>query len=214
MGQFYEYLLVFVAYWWALVPGGILALDSTLETYFESYRRRLDKIGSRATRTRFLFIITLLAVFLAGFLAWKDERNKVNQPQAKSLSLGKWDSWRADKSIIDRFREPINQYTNAHIIFFDPTHRVFAERLASALEIAGWVVNFTKTAQGPYNPHYYGGIEVKGFNRHLVEITVSVLRESGLAGVKSEIETTQLNPKDTGYERARNRVNILIGYEE
>jgi len=83
MGQLYEYLSAFIEYWWALLAGGLLAVDSTIEYYYEGYRRRLNKFISLKTRRRILFAATLIAVFLAGFFAWKDESIKVKDKQAE-----------------------------------------------------------------------------------------------------------------------------------
>ena len=140
--------------------------------------------------------------------------NDAETEQTPNTPKTRLNDWSADEKIIKSLSSRANQYTNVKIIYFDSRNFPFSERLASAFELAGWKVNFNKTAQGNYNPHYYGGVEVKGDNRILVESVATILESSGCIGVTKVIGTAEIKPGHPKYQHAQNKIHITIGYEE
>jgi len=122
--------------------------------------------------------------------------------------------WRTTEETTKSLKSISNDHTNVKIIYFDSRNFPFSERLASAFKLSNWPVNFNKTAQGNHNPHYHGGIEIRGENRILVESIVSILESTGCAGVKGIIRETDIKPGQSKYDYAHHKIYITIGYEE
>jgi hypothetical protein len=77
VGTLYEYCSALLVYWLFLIPGGLFTVDTTLEYLWKGYRQWLDRFISREARRKLVVGTALAGVFLAGFLAWKDEHDKV-----------------------------------------------------------------------------------------------------------------------------------------
>ncbi len=86
MGNGCEYIFAVFVYWWALIPSGVFAVDSTLEYFWEGYRRWLDRYITKENRRTLIFVVSVLGIFLAGFLAWRDEHLEVKKLQAGSAT--------------------------------------------------------------------------------------------------------------------------------
>jgi hypothetical protein len=139
----------------------------------------------------------------------KDNKNIGDLPSIKWLN-----DWTPTDKFVRSLQDLANQYTNVKLTYFDASHFPFVERLSSTFAHAGWKVNFNRTAQGLYNPHYFGGIEIKGSNRYLVETISLSLKETGCPGVVSLIEATQISQDNPKFEYTCNGIWIRIGYVE
>jgi hypothetical protein len=71
--DFYSYLWLLAGYAKWLLTGGPFLVDTALKKYRPNWAAWLDKIILPETRRRFEIGLLLLAVFIAGFLAWRDE---------------------------------------------------------------------------------------------------------------------------------------------
>jgi hypothetical protein len=73
MGEFSEYLWALAGYGKWLLTGGPFLVENIIKRVKPSWIQWLDKKISAAIRLRFEIAIILIAVFVAGFLAWRDE---------------------------------------------------------------------------------------------------------------------------------------------
>jgi hypothetical protein len=74
-GDLYAYLLAVFSYWKWAVTGGPFLLDNIVKRVAPEWMKRLDTMVPPPIRTKYEIRIMLLAVFLAGFLAWRDEHH-------------------------------------------------------------------------------------------------------------------------------------------
>lgn len=156
----------------------------------------------------------ILALVAIGTV-WSAYRlGRETSPEDTTVTTKPLASWRVTTDFTKTLRALANEHTNVKIIYFHPPHLPYVQRLAAAFELSGWAVNLNKTAQGPYNPHYYSGIEIKGDNRHLVETIAIQLEKSGCVGIKTQIGATNIKQDSPQYQHARHKVWITIGYEE
>jgi hypothetical protein len=75
MADFYEYLWALVGYGKWLITGGPYLVDNIVRRVWPTGSQWLDKRLSPTTRTRCELWIVFSAIFLAGFLAWRDEHS-------------------------------------------------------------------------------------------------------------------------------------------
>src|SRR5918911_55189 len=81
MGAIYEYILSVIWHWWWLVTAVLFVIDKTLEWFWSGYREWLTRTFPLELRRRVLWRALLVCVFVSGFLAWKEERGKVEDKQ-------------------------------------------------------------------------------------------------------------------------------------
>jgi len=74
--SFYLYLAAIWKHWWAFMMAGPLVLDECLRWISPRSKAWLDRIDRRKRR-RFEIGLMLAGIFLAGFLAWEDEHEKL-----------------------------------------------------------------------------------------------------------------------------------------
>ena len=122
--------------------------------------------------------------------------------------------WRNGENTITTLRGLRNEHTTVKIIYFDKRNFPFAERLAATFQLADWIVEFNKSAQGDRNPRYFGGIEVKGDNKVLVEIISNLLRSTGCRDIREIVGATGISIGDARYVKAKNKIYLTIGYEQ
>jgi hypothetical protein len=88
MADFYRYLMALIPYWWGLIPGGIFAVDSALDYFWDGYRKWLDRYVSREKRRRLIYLVFVVGILVSGFLTWRDENKKVVGLEAKLKARG------------------------------------------------------------------------------------------------------------------------------
>jgi hypothetical protein len=120
--------------------------------------------------------------------------------------------WKASPDFVRGISALRNEHTNVNITYYDQRHHNFAQRLSAAFEAAGWEVNFNRTAQSPWNPHHFSGIEIYGHSRYFVETIFSLMNE--LRGIRIRIEDNKIPRTNPKYQYVANSVYITIGFEE
>jgi hypothetical protein len=140
-------------------------------------------------------------------------RSAAPDGRAHSDSDKSWLDWRPTPAFIAKVSSAKNQDSSISIDYFDQRDRLFAERISAAFKSAGWVTEFNGTAQHPFNPHYFGGIEVKGDNRYVVEAIVSALAESGVAA-NATVQPVRINPSNPKYRYSLNRIYLIVGFKD
>ncbi len=128
-------------------------------------------------------------------------------------SIPRLNNWRTRESTISMLRGLRNEHTTVKVIYFDKRNFPFAERLATTFQLADWIVEFNKSAQGDRNPHYFDGIEIKGDNRTLVETVSNILRSTGCHDIREIVGATKISAGHEKFRRAQNKIYISIGYE-
>jgi hypothetical protein len=73
MGELWEYLIVLAGYGKWILTGGPFLAENIVKRVKPSWTQWLDKRIAAATRVRIEVGIIIVAVFFAGFLAWRDE---------------------------------------------------------------------------------------------------------------------------------------------
>jgi hypothetical protein len=87
MGEFYEYLLALAGYGKWLLSGGPYLLETLVKRLKPSWIERLNSVVSAKARLRAETGIVMMAIFFAGFLAWRDEHIARQGAERKILSL-------------------------------------------------------------------------------------------------------------------------------
>jgi hypothetical protein len=82
-----RYLWALLQYWWLIVSGILLSGEQVLEVFFPRLRERLNRFISKARRQRALTMLAFAAVFLSGFLAWRDQDAARQRAEATSAAL-------------------------------------------------------------------------------------------------------------------------------
>jgi len=194
--------------WWHWLSAGGVAAMTIIVAWLEQQPRII------------LFLAGLISfammVFIWGCMVANRRPKSTGNAIAsvENLNILRLTQWRPKKAFIGAATSLRRDLSRIKIIYFYQPHFPFAERLAAAFELAGWSVNFNRTAQGMHIPHYRGGIEVRGVNRHLVEATTEMLDQSGCVGTRMDITTNNISQDNPKYEMVQNSIRITIGYEE
>lgn len=122
--------------------------------------------------------------------------------------------WNALSSQLKMLR---SEGSNAHLLFVEGK-RPTADRIRSALDLAGWETSFVPSAFDQYPQggvgKYYSGIEVKGHNRILAESVADALLQVGLANVYTTVEPLKMSLESPRRNRLQHRVTIMVGYDK
>jgi hypothetical protein len=81
--MFVAYLWAVSAHGWWLLTSGPYALDPVLDSQIDSYRSWRARNFSFAVWQRMKIILALVGLFLAGFFAWRDEHQEVENLKAQ-----------------------------------------------------------------------------------------------------------------------------------
>jgi hypothetical protein len=112
--------------------------------------------------------------------------------------------------LVSVLRRDHTEQSHAEVIFVDPARFPLAKKIADVFELAGWEVNFNSQAQ---QREYLPGVEVHGYNKHLVDEVVSALRAAGCPKV---VERAERHPTiGAGHPKhlfVQNRINVSVGY--
>jgi hypothetical protein len=209
----------------AISKGVLLWLGSQHQIYPEQWVARLIGIAESGVTSYpaiswiIAGLIGLVGIFVGPVvLSWGVKTfGQVPPPEQlwpANVASQRLNDWRAGENTIRTLSGLTNKHSNVKIVYFDNRNFPFAERLAAAFKLAGWAVNFNKTAQGNYNPHYVKGVEVKGDNRILVESISGTLKGTGCSDVREVVSATTIPPGHIKYDLAQNKIYLTIGYEE
>jgi hypothetical protein len=77
VGIFYSYLWALAGYAKWLLTGGPFLVDTLIKKYRPDWAEKLDRWVSPSTRRKFELRLFFLAIFFAGFFAWKEEHEQV-----------------------------------------------------------------------------------------------------------------------------------------
>lgn len=105
-----------------------------------------------------------------------------------------------------------NEYANVWIDFANVKQKPLATKLVSVFDMAKWKVNLRDSPLEASNYNYYEGIEVIGYNKHLVDAVAEAMIDAGLAGVRAKVETHQVEPNTTKWHWVQRRIQITIGH--
>lgn len=147
-------------------------------------------------------------VWLTIVIVWPELKRKLWAAQEQTGSVDNV------PALVSQLKPYANEYANLHLIIWSNSHRVLADKIASVFELGGWEVNYTKTAQEAYNPHYPRGIEVRVSNNQLGKLGQRVVQEIGGWDVWLNVEELKIAKDNPKWPRLMNRIHIIIGYPQ
>lgn len=100
----------------------------------------------------------------------------------------------------------------AHIEFISNAQLPLLKELDSKFVSAGWQTNPGSVPHDRYAQRYAVGIEVSGYNRHIVELVAEILNALGYGSAISEIKSLDLTRDNPKWELAQRTVYLFIGY--
>lgn len=118
------------------------------------------------------------------------------------------------QGLIDELILVANEHTNVKITIGSAQFHPFAQLLDSVFNSAGWATNTSLTAQETGTGRYWGGVEVRGFNKHLVEAVCAALRNAGVADAFTKLEDLQVPRDNPKWPSSQHKVYLKIGYIE
>jgi hypothetical protein len=117
-----------------------------------------------------------------------------------------------------RLIETLKQYTdddaNVKILFANIKHKRLAETLISIFELAGWKTNLTNVPLEHYVHQYFEGIEILGYNKHLVDAVADALTKFGLTEVRSKCEVSGIKKDNVKWKSVQRYIKLTIGHRE
>ena len=88
---------------------------------------------------------------------------------------------------------------------------VLRKRISSTFKLAGWDVNFNPTAQEMRNPNTFTGIDVRGFNEHLVGVVANAVTMLGGWDVRTRVESLTISKDNPKFVSSEQKVYVTIG---
>lgn len=105
-----------------------------------------------------------------------------------------------------------NEHSNVHIYMASMQQKPLADTLKAVFDLAKWQTELFNVALEQQRHQYYEGIEVVGYNKHLVKAVVGAMRENGLSGVRVVVENPEVQPSHPSWNRVQNRLKITVGH--
>jgi hypothetical protein len=93
-------------------------------------------------------------------------------------------------------------------------HQPLGETLASAFKLANWETTFNNIPLEPQSHTYISGIEIIGFNKHLVEVVTDALKNAGLPEAKATVGETKFKRENPKWDYVQHSIGIIIGHYE
>lgn len=145
---------------------------------------------------------------------WYPANVSVLQPWEAAAADPRRLDTRERQELVGKLRALANEHTNVKIVFFPAESRPLVEALDGVFNAAGWRTNPNLTPQGMHNPHYHSGVEVRGFNRHLVDGVCVALREAGILDARTNLVPLEVPRNNPKWPTSQHKVYLNIGYVE
>ena len=84
MSTLYEYLWILGQNWWWFMTSGPYLIEAVIKQVWSGYETWANKYTQPKTRQRASTLLALFGVFAAGFLAFRDEHEKLQQSQIQA----------------------------------------------------------------------------------------------------------------------------------
>lgn len=120
----------------------------------------------------------------------------------------------SERSLINKLRDYSSDYANVKILFANVKHRELADTLISIFDLAGWQTNINNVPLDTWRHEYIKGIEVLGYNKHLVEAVATLLTKSGWYDVRAIVNNNKIKPSNPKYRWVQESIKITIGHNE
>jgi hypothetical protein len=118
----------------------------------------------------------------------------------------------AQRQLIAALRKYGGGLANVEIHFANNRQRPLAGTLQSVFELAEWKAKVTNVAFDRYMDRHFPGVEVRGYNKHLVEAVAGALTAAGLPEVWANTQTPSIGRDDEGWAHSQHRIYITIGH--
>jgi hypothetical protein len=142
-------------------------------------------------------------------------RDEQRPRQAASLAGADQFDEAGQQRLLAALKQYSGDFYNLDIEFANVKHRQLAETIESVFWLAGWKTNSNSLPQENYQPHHYWrGVHVWGYNRHLVNSIAQSMSDSGIIGVRSSIEVSKIAKDNPKWPYVEHRIKIRVGHQE
>jgi hypothetical protein len=156
-----------------------------------------------------LLLWNLLAAPARLFHEQKVRIGQIETERAAALA-DKGFSLTRQNSLITAIKE--HEGANVEVSFANIAHKRLADTLTSIFELAMWETNLNNIQIETYHHGLYvEGIEVRGFNKYLVDFVCDALTKHGLPA-RPNLQTTQVKRDNTKWPWIQRNIKITIGH--
>jgi hypothetical protein len=152
------------------------------------------------------------APFVVKELSAKDaERLPTQNPVRKERAIP---TLNAQQALISTLASYGGDPANVKIQIAAPIHRPLGETLASNFRLAKWQTEFFNIPLETQTHTHISGIEVIGYNKHLVEVVTDALKNAGLTEAKATAKEPEIKQESPKWDYVQRHIHIIIGYYE
>src|SRR3989337_957669 len=137
----------------------------------------------------------------------------IERKESKDIAGSEFNTER-QRELIQNLSNYANEYANVGILFANIMHKPLAETLISVFDLAGWRTDLTNIPLESWRHDYIEGIQILGYNKHLVEGITELLRNAGLKDVRMEVRSHKIKPDNPKYQTSQYKLEITIGHHE
>ena len=117
------------------------------------------------------------------------------------------------QALMQRLSSLAGEHTNVRFVHFPARYWPFVEQLEGAFNAAGWAADTIQTHEEMgVNPDRGSGVEVKGFNPHLVEGVCEALRFVNVSDAYTKLIPPNVNTDNPKWAALHDRIYITVGH--
>lgn len=161
-----------------------------------------------------LFVVAAFHWFRAKYqLIWP-----VRSRQLESAWVVPKSEWgiSTQQQLTTKLRAYAGEHASVQVIFSHAQQRRLADDLISVFDMAGWRTHLTNVPLDKYifDSKYFDGIEVRGYNKHLVSAVAELLSAAGLPGVELNLQELRVKRDNPKWASSNQSVRVTIGHRE
>jgi hypothetical protein len=112
---------------------------------------------------------------------------------------------------VARLRKYASKRSAAKILVFPPSQVPLAREISSVFQLAGWSTNLIEEPQERHVGRYVEGVEVRGVNRHLVEVVARALSDFGVPGISTTVKRNTIEKENPEHPSLWSRFGVTVG---
>jgi hypothetical protein len=116
--------------------------------------------------------------------------------------------------LYDDLKQLANDHTHVKVLMANHKHRPLAELLVSIFNRAGWQGELTQVPLEVNMTKYFGGTEVLGYNKFLVEAVAGALVKAAFVDVKTALQKHNFEIKHPKRNWTENSIRVVVGHQE
>lgn len=152
-----------------------------------------------------------------GVLIWFVRKVQMDLRADQTAKAAESPSWsdESQQALVENLKSYANQHSNVKVKMANQKHIPLVESLASIFSLAGWQVSLTNVPLEQYiHDRFFTGIEVKGYNKHLVETVAANLSKAGLKGITSVAASHEIKPDNPKWKSVEHSIYITVGHTD